>query len=72
MTITVQSTSRGNSLVGLGSRRARRLPLQFKQKLERSVTAMTDESKRQHEDVMVALKSVRVYRKTLNQDQMKA
>ena len=42
------------------------------QKLEQSVTTMTDESKRQHDDVMAALKNVRVYRQTLDQEQLTA
>lgn len=45
-----------------------RLPL--KQKLERSVTVMTDESRKQHNDVMAALRDVRVYRKTLDHNQL--
>lgn len=44
----------------------------LEQKLEQSVTRMTDESKKQHEDVMAALKHVRIYKKTLDQDQLKS
>lgn len=46
-------------------------PHSIDQKLERSVTEMTDDSKKQHADVMSALKDIRVYRQTLNQDQLK-
>eukprot|EP00903_Cladosiphon_okamuranus_P019522 g17953.t1 len=42
------------------------------QKLENSVTAISEESKRQHNDIMTALKNVRTYRQTLGQDQLSA
>lgn len=44
----------------------------FKQKLERSVSELTDENQKQHCRVLAALKDIRIYRKTLNQDQLKA
>ncbi|CAM9915027.1 unnamed protein product [Ectocarpus sp. 6 AP-2014] len=42
------------------------------EKLEQSVTRMTDESKKQHDDVLAALRHVRIYKKTLDQDQLKS
>lgn len=41
------------------------------QRLEHSVNTLTGENKKQHDDVMAALKDIRVYRKTLNEDQLK-
>lgn len=48
------------------------LPSFMEQKLEHSVAAISEESKRQHSDIMTALKNVRVYRQTLGQDQLSA
>eukprot|EP00752_Nemacystus_decipiens_P018287 g16407.t1 len=42
------------------------------EKLENSVTAISEESKRQHNDIMTALKNVRVYRQTMGQDHLSA
>lgn len=42
----------------------------IEQKLEQSVTTLTDKSKKQHRDIMAALRNVRVYKQTLGQDQL--
>ncbi|CAM9769549.1 unnamed protein product [Pylaiella littoralis] len=40
------------------------------EKLERSVTTISEESKKQHDNIMATLKNVRIYRQTLGQDQL--
>lgn len=42
------------------------------EKLDSDMKAMSDESKKQHNDIMAALKNVRIYRQTLGQDQLSA
>lgn len=42
----------------------------FEQKLEQSVTSISEESKKQHNDIMAALKNVRIYRQTFDQDHL--
>lgn len=42
------------------------------EKLDNDMKVMSKESKKQHDDIMAALKNVRVYRQTLGQDQLSA
>lgn len=42
------------------------------EKLDNDMKVMSEESKKQHNDIMAALKNVRVYRQTLGQDQLSA
>lgn len=44
----------------------------LEQKLEQCVTTISEESKKQHDDIMAALKNIKVYRETLGQDQLSA